>query len=489
MALPVAPPPKSNDVAVLGWAGITVRIAWTLRALGVKVRPEVLRDARNHVLYHLDAAVPMPHAEDLALRWVEGYVARARGELPVDPWPADWEAPLSPRWREALAGSDPTVEAVLRKHYADGRSLSRLESQLPGVDRAALEAIQHGLREAIRKIRVTDGLPLEGWDNARVDRLLKRIAAYAPWPCPPPLNVAEGCHREHILACPRCDRLLRLVQNQVIAVDDLYPPTVGARPSGRARVLALQLHPDARRVRRSLNAELPVPAFPAGEDIVLLDGAAMEAIAPILRVAAEVGLPPREHLRGALIEGVGSWSAHGLLGPLPERAIREVHERSWGVVDGVGSLPEVLPEPPSAKRWWIGAAGMCAVAGAMVTLAMVAPGPVPGSTLEVGFSPGRGGTWVAFDVPESSVVTVVAERDGELVPVLASSTAADKALYAMGDGTYRVHVAADAVLIASADGPIPRLDRRLRDADASEEPIEALAEQLTSEASVAWYRR
>ena len=88
----------SDDIAVLGWHGITVRVAWTLLAQGVKVRPQVLRDAREHALYHLDKAVPLSIAEDLSTQLTGQFVQRARGRweryraelAPVLPILAPW---------------------------------------------------------------------------------------------------------------------------------------------------------------------------------------------------------------------------------------------------------------------------------------------------------------------------------------------------------------------------------------------------------------
>ena len=77
--------------------------------------------------------------------------------------------------------------------------------------RASLEAVRSGLREVVRRIAQSDGLPLSGWTDERVDRMLRRLAAWSPGPCPSPLVVAEGCHQEHVVRCPRCERLTRLL--------------------------------------------------------------------------------------------------------------------------------------------------------------------------------------------------------------------------------------------------------------------------------------
>ncbi len=490
MALPVAPPPKSNDVATVGWAGLTVRIAWTLLVQGVKVRPEVLREARTHVLYHLDPATSLPHAEDTATHLTEAWVARVRGKPWNDPNPVDWEMPISPRWRRALERAlDPLSDAVFRKHYGDNRGLNRLETSLD-VDRVSLEAVQSGLREVVRRIAVADGLPLDGWTAERVDRLLCRLAAWSPGPCPPVLDVAEGCHREHVAQCARCDRLARLVRTGVLELDDLFPPTVGARPTQRTRALVLQLHPDARKHRARLLKELPVTGFPLGDDRILLDAALLEEAAPLLRMATEVELPPREHLRGAIVEGPGQWSPRGLVGPLAERGSREALHRSWGVVDGLGELPHALPEPPSATAWWATAGGLWAVGATLLALLLVRPaGPAP-ETLRAEFTPGRGGIWAAFDVPDEELVYVVSEEQpGELRVALTSADAGDKASWSTGDGGYLAHLAGTGVLVASAAAPLPDFELRVARAGGSEDPLGTLASDLRGEARVAWTRR
>lgn len=489
MALPVAPPPRSNDVAVQGWAGLTVRVAWTLLTLGVKVRPEVLRDARVHALYHLDSAVPLPHAEDLATHVTEAFVARVRGRALADPAPQDWEMPISPRWRRTLERAlDPLAQAVLKKHYGDNRSLDRLESSLE-VDRSTLEGVVAGLREVVRQIAVTDGLPLDGWSPERIDRLLRRLAAWSPGPCPPVLDVAEGCHREHVAQCARCDRLSRLVRSGVLEVDDLFPPSLGARPIQRTRVLALQIHPDARAHRALLLRELPVAAFPHADDRILVPAAALEAVAPVLRMAAEVEAPARMHLRGAVVEGPGQWTPRGLLGPLADRAGREVLHRSWGAIDALGELPAALPDPPSARGWWasagflgIAAAGLLAFAAGFHTVA-----PAPGLRTE--FTSGRGGIWAAFDAPDEDYVYVVAMTEAGMSVVLASDDAGDKVDWATGDGSYRLHAAGSGLLVASSPTPVPDFALRVARLQGARDPLATLASELQPVAAVSWATR
>lgn len=442
-----------------------------------------------HVLWHLDPATPLPHAEDVATFRTEEFVARARGRRLDDPWPQDWEMPLSPRWRRALARAlDPLADAVFRKHYGDNRGLKFLETSLDA-DRVSIEAGRAGLREAMRRVAVHDGLPVDDWTPERVDRLLHRLAAYAPGPCPPVLDVAHGCYREHLATCARCDRMARLVRSGVLEVDDLFPPTVGARPSGRASALAIHFHPDGRKHRRKLVEELgKVPSFPLGDDLLLVDGAHAEVVHQALRTAALVGAPPREHLRAVLVEGPGTWSPRGLLGPLPDRAAREVVHRSWGTVEGMGDLPGELPEPPSARSWWTGVAAIALLGLASVAF-LSAPSRAERTGLEVAFDEGRGGTWAAFDVPEEALVTMVGLRGQRLEVVLRSESAADKAVLATGDGSYRAHVAGEALLVVASERPIADLDRLLLGAGAADDPLGALVAALPDGVEAKAYRR
>ncbi|MCA9491659.1 MAG: hypothetical protein KC621_17125 [Myxococcales bacterium] len=488
MALPVAPPPRSNDVAIVGWAGITVRIAWTLLILGVKVRPEVLREVRAHVLYHLDPATPLPHAEDMATHLTEAWVARVRGKPLADPWPVDWEMPISPRWRRALDRAlDPVAQAVFRKHYGDNRGVSRLETSLD-IDRVSIEAIQAGLREVVRRVAVSDGLPLDGWPPQRIDRLLRRLAAWSPGPCPPVLDVAEGCHREHVASCARCDRIARLVRSNVLEVDDLFPPSVGARPTQRTRAVVLQLHPEARAHRSRLLRELSVPAFPLEDDRIVFDAALLDEATPLLKMATEVELPARHQLRGAIVEGPGSWSPRGLIGPLSDRGAREVLHRSWGTVDQLGELPHALPEPPSARGWWAASVSLGLVGALIVGMLVAAPTAGQGQRLDARFVEGRGGWWASFDVPDEELVYVVGEEAGALVVALQSEGSADKVDLSTGDGSYRVHLAGRGALVASSPRPVPDFDLLVARAQGAPDPLGTLASELDGTAAVRWVR-
>ena len=370
---------------------------------------------------------------------------------------------------------------------ATNRSFERLGASL-GVDHIELEAARAGLREVVRQIAVGDGLPLESWPDARIDRLLRRLAAWAPGPCPRPLDVIEGCDRDHLRACPRCDRLARLVQSRILEPDQLLPPSIGARPTGRTEVVALQIHRDARGVRRALVEELAVPSFPMGNRVLLIDGQYVDAVHRAVVTAAEVGAPGAEHLRMVHLEGRGRWGQFGLAGSLPERAWHELQERPWGHADGLGPLPEELPEPPSARPWWGLVLLLAAIVGLMLTGLPEPTGEAPPG-LEVAFVKARGGVWAHFDVPETAWVTVVAEDPGGLQVVMRSQTAGDKIVYAVGDGTYRLHAPGRGLLLAVHPRPLRDLDGWVAAAAGARNPLQTLADGLREEAEVEFIRR
>jgi hypothetical protein len=477
MALPVSPAPKSDDVAVHGWAGLTVRVAWTLLTAGVRVRPEVLDAARRHALYHIPPSTELPKAEDRAGHLVRRFVAQARGRPYADAWPSDAEMVLTDRWARSFAGlRDRTAHVVFRLHYGDEKSLAQVEQKL-GVDRIAVEAARGGLREVLRGVARVDGVPLDTWPAERLDRVLNRLAAWSPDACPPTWDVVNGAHRAHLQACARCSRMLRLVTAGILDHSDLTPPTLKARPRESTAVLALHFHPDGRAHRASLAAALPTGAHAIGDDLLLVDARQPALVRETLALAAEVALPARQHLRGAVLEGAGEWTRFGPVGPLATAAAAEVRTRGWGVVDGIGALPDALPAPPDAWNAWGAVAGLAATAGLAIWLAQLAsPGPSPG--IDVDFTSTARGTWTRFDVPEARRVHLVGLEDGHPRAVLVSDTAADKASLAIGDGTYRALVPGAEVLLVAAAGPLPMAELIAEASRSTDAPLSALAREI-----------
>ena len=475
--------PPSDDIAQRGWSAITVRIAWTLLSMGVRVRPDVLRDARQNAVLHLEPTESLTHAEDVAEACTRRLVSRARRRGDSDPWPQDWAMPVSARWRRSLDRSmTPRARAVLKHHYADNRPLAHLASKME-LDLIALEAARGGLREVVRRAGLKDGVPLEQWSPERIDRLLSRLAAFSATSCPPLIDVLDGAHRSHTSHCTRCDRARRLIRRGILTLEDLVPPSLGARPGTDTQLLAIHLHPSGRHHRAGLLAELGSIAFPVDDDVLLIDMAEPEPVKRVLHLAAELGVPSRDHIRGCLVSGRGVWSRFGLLGPLATDGITEARLRPWGTIDSIGELPEPLPEPPSAAPLWAAVLALAAVLLVLLRLTVLAPVPVDTPhNLQTAFVEGRHGHWASFDVDDDALVSVIAQTEEGLKVVLASTGAGDKAALALGDGSYRAH-ASGPLLIAAHPEPL-ELDTAIAMASSAPRPLDALYIRLTQQPEV-----
>jgi hypothetical protein len=481
MPLPITSTSLPPDVAAQGWAALTVRVAWTLLSLKVRPKAQVLRDARDHVLFHLEPTTPLARAEDLAAIYTRGFVARARRQVWNDPWPQDMEMPLSPRWRRALDEAlRPLAAMVFQQHYGYGRSLDDLERRMR-VERLMLDEARGSIREIVRRVGCEDGLPMEGWSPERIDALLTRLAAFSVHESPPLDEVADGCHEEWVNVCPRVDRTVRLVRAGVLHPDDLASPGPSARPADRVRVLAIHFYPDARRHRAAIAKEIGGHTQPVGDDVLLVDAGPDQRAIHILTIAAELGLPAREHLRAVLVEGPGRWSRHGLLGPVPETARARVRSIGWGFVEGQGELPPPLPPAPSPRRWWWAAAASLAVAGLAWAVALRPMPAVADVPVDVEFTEGRGGIWVNFDADELAYISLIKVVDGRLEIVFAGANVADKASFATGDGRYRLHALGSAVLLVSTATPIENLPSLIAEAGAASDPLAELTGALRRE--------
>ncbi|MFT7518660.1 MAG: hypothetical protein ACI9MC_000792 [Kiritimatiellia bacterium] len=480
MALPVSSSPLPPDVAVHGWAAISVSVAWTLLAMRVRPRAEVLRDARDHALYHIPRHTSVARAEDLAAHYTRLFVRQARQDSADDPWPQDIAMPMSPRWRRAVDDTArPLTAAVFRHHYGYNRALESLEGKLQ-VDRVALEGARGGLREIVRGVARDDGVSLDSWPKERLDRFLRRLAAFSIYDSPPLVEVAEGCHQEWIARCPRCDRTARLARAGVLTSEDLIPALLGARPSGRVRVLAVHLHPDAKCHLGALIKEVGGHVMVRSDDLALFDVTNDEGALAMLRLAAEVESPHRDHMRAVIVDGLGRWSKHGLLGELAGTACMRVLSQSWGVTDGLDHLPVPLPPPVSPRSWWMTVAALSVAALAAIWFA-VAPTPVVDATaLDVDFTRGRGGIWVQFDTAQHARLTLVQQDEGRLEVLLSPEDLESRHAYATGDGSYRLHTLADGVLLASSGDDLSGFQDLVVAAQGGADPLADLAQSLRS---------
>lgn len=471
-----------HDVADLAWGAVTVRIAWTLISRGL--RPDLVNDLRDHVFYLLPPETPAHVAEDRAELLTRAFIARARGQALDEPWPDDWDVPPPLLWRVRLhKGAQGLSQRVLQEHYANELDLRKVASRLQE-DLLAVEAAREGLREIVRTTALGDGLALSGWTEARLDRLLHRLAALGDDDAPPLHEVAEGRHPAWVEACPRCRRAWSLVQQGILTRAELIPPTGGGRPRATTRVLALQLQRDATSLRDALRQELPSPRLSVGDDTLLVPADDLPAIAAILKLATELERPDPSRLRGVVLQGPGRWCKSGLLGPLHESALQSLRGAAWGAVDGLGELAPPLPPLPSPGRARLVAAATAVAALALIRLAVLSVPERPAYAIDADFVAARGGWWVDLDVDDRAYLGVVVRRDGALEVRRAGDAVTEKAPLAVGDGRYRFHEVADGVLVISSPEPLS-LAALIADVEPNAEPLSALQRQVQALPGVA----
>ncbi len=477
----------SSTVADL-WLPVTVRVTWELVQSRVPLTSGLLDDVREHVLRHLPEGISATGAERLATAHAQDFISRARGgqiagvELPPPP---EFEPPES--WSRRLsAGLSPDFDTVLQLHYGDGEPLESLEART-GADRGTLEAACAGLRATLRAIADTDAVTLEHWSDEQVDQLVGQIAGRVAPSCPPPDDLALPSSAEHARRCSRCRCAVRLIQGGKLTPHELYPPLDRPPvPEGSVGVLALHLHPDARRYRKRLQRVLGAHLLSAGPDVWLVREEDIARVMEALHVLCEEGTPKRIHLRGAVVEGPARWSEGLLLGPLALEAIDAAQMVAWSDVRGAGELPAALPPAPKARDWWAGAAAL-AVLNAAVALWLLNPGlPPPTVPVEAEFADLGSGWDVRFDTSDLAVVDVVVLDDRGLRVHRAGLQAA-KGAWSTGDGEYQIRLPGRGVaLVTSPEGvALDELIIRSKNEAAPLETLAGLVREADNRADVA----
>lgn len=479
MLAPASPSTSADEGRSRLWLPVTIRVAWELLLARVRIRPAVLADAREHVLRCLPSGVSEEEAEALASVYTRDYLGRARHHRyqrpPLDP---DLSLPVPRAWREQLVATlDPVADAVLRMHYGDGLAMEEVERHA-AIHRAVLDGATEGLREAMRVIASEGGGREEEWPDARIDGLLRRVATLAGSGCPGPAGLLSEAGREHAGRCPRCSRGVRLIRQGVLAPTDLFPPEGEplVAPS-RCGVMALLLHPDARKHREALAEVLDEIAIEVGNDGWLVPADEIPELLPALRALAEQGTPPRHQVRGAVVEGPGRWRRNVILGPVPVAALEEARSRPWAEIDRVGELPAPLPPPPSAAGWWVVALGCAALAALAGVSALTPPAPEIATPIEAAWTRAEAGWDLRFDADDLAVLDVVVQDDQGL-RVLERGILAEKGRWATGEGDFTLSLpAARAAVIASAEG-VADLEDLVAAARVSADPVRDLAARL-----------
>jgi len=466
-------------------AAVTVRVAWSLMMSGIRLRPGVLKDARDHVLYCLPTSVEADEAEQQTDQLAEDYLNRVKGgRLRHLSRESGADIVLHEGLRARLvAALDPVSDAVLRLHYGDGMPLEQVE-RTAAIDGSALIAAQEGLRISVREILLGEGLG-GSWTDDKLDTALGRLANMALPGCPEPLELLADQHRAHVDACPRCSRAVRLIRGGLISPSDLLAPS-DAGPHPDVVVGALILHPDARRVRRKLERVMGPGAVRAGPDVWLMSKDELAQMGPGIRGLVSDGVLPRHHLRGAVVRGKGRWSGAVLLGPTAIEAIESARSRPWSEIDTLGELPPPRPTPPKPTRWWMAAAVLMTLTGVVGVDTFKAQPQQPDVPVEATFTAAEDGWEITFDLADFAVLDVVA-LGAEGLTIVHGDVRASRGQWATGGGAYRLYVPDPHVaLIASTTG-VAELNTLVQAARSSPTPLQTLESQLLlAHPTVAW---
>jgi hypothetical protein len=463
--------PQLGDPQVTIWFTVTVRVAWELMLAGFRVRPGLLSDARDHALACLPDGVGADEAESLAGAATQDYLGRVRHGLyqrmsPIE----DLDLTIDRRWREQIFDTvDPVGDAVLRLHFGDGMELGAVE-RTAALGSTVIEGAREGIREAVRAI--VSGQGLEGWNDERVDRLIRRIVAMPAAGCPAPTHLLSDSCRAHLDKCPRCSRAVRLIRGGLLAPLDLVAPG-GPAQDKQAQVAVILLHPDSRKHAKRLSRVLGERAIKLHADAWLVDRTELSLIGPALKSLAEDSRPPRHHLRGAVVKGPGRWSGSVLLGPVAISALDTARSRPWAEIDQLGELPAPRPPAPSALRWWL-VAGVAAGLAGLVGYQVMQPELIPPSTpISVEFHRLDQDWAIRFETEDLAVVDVVGlGPDG--LEVLHAGARSEKGRWATGDGRFQLIVpGAEVALIASESG-VPELQGLVSQARSQAQPMVAL---------------
>ncbi len=446
-------PAHSADPHRRHWGPITVRVCWDLVGAGIRPRPQVLREIREHALLNLGVHADTVEAEDTASQAVVDWLARREGDYRPFPVPDLADILPDPGWRRAILDEcEPLHEAVFGLRYGDGVPIDQVVARV-GVEASWVRAALEALRSVGRAVVAEDGLSTEGWTDAQVDALLTRVANTAGNSCPGPEGLLTELGRTHGEQCPRCSRAHRLISGGFLAPGALFAPDDGpVLVNERVELLCLQLSPDAVSYTRLVLGQLGdhVRMISGGLLLVNVDG--VPDLEERMAALTERAMPSLGQLRGVRQVVRGQWGRQAVLGPGPLALADALGQVPWGEVEGL-TLPEPLPPPPSSLRWYgsLLLAGLLAVGAGVFAWTHRAPPPAfPASA-------SRTQEAMVFDTDDTAYVDVVAIDGRAGTTLFHSETPSDKGSIATGDGRYGLAADSDFVVVLTAPQPIPNV--------------------------------
>lgn len=470
---------------------ITIEMAWTLHQARIKVVDALLEEVREHVLLSLPDELGLGDIGPWTRRLVADYLERVLEHSYRGPQAEQAGLPtVDETWRQAIEEAcDPMALAVLRLRFGDGLPPAEVARHC-GLDLSSLQAVIEGLRELMRaEARARIGAVSGGvaWTDALLARVVTAVGASCPEASTlvgivqgrEPVSRQEQRLQAHASSCPHCARGVRLLRAGILQPVHLEAPGQHSTlPSGTVHMLALHLHPRARQHLRGLAGALGRGVLRVGEDSLLVDLALSPGWKDVLAQRARMGLPSRDQVRGAVYRGPGRCTSRVVIGPAPVTVLELSRARPWGEVDEIPALPDPLPPPPSVARWWSMAVAIGALAVLVGCWALLVRKDRAAYPIQAHISDGGGAVIARFDVDDHAFVNAYTFGPDGVVPKLESSTSADKAMLATGDGDFELITLEPGVVIVSAPGPIADLGKVWRRSDLLSEGAEGIRERI-----------
>ncbi|HCH61763.1 MAG: hypothetical protein CL927_16500 [Deltaproteobacteria bacterium] len=478
--MPTIPPPGHavTDLRDL-WLPVTVQVAWTLVKRGYTVTPELLSDAREHLLRGVDLTLPVDAIEWLAKPWTLDYLARRVDRTVAVPPKSGPELSIpAAAWRAELDEQiDRAMEAVLRLVYAEGLSIKKAAHHLRCRPELLVKA-----RRRLRAYLTERLLGYEGWSGtppeAVLDTMLQRLASLAAPGGPGPLGLMSPAGLAHAETCPRTNRAIRLIRRGHLTPQALLLPRGTRHPaSGSVVVVGLHLHPDAHRHAGPIRAFLEGRSMQPAPGTWLLPEEVETDLYERLSSLAIKGQPARHHVRATRIQGSGRWSGRTLLGPVANGAVEATRAVPWGNICGRPALPLPAPPLPSAHTWWV-AAVVAAAATILLGVQAARPEAVSSPTpIEASFKPQDQGWEVSFDVPDNAVIDVVSVEGAE-VRIVHRSMRSARGAWATGYGRFKARIPGESVAFLASPSGIHDLERLVLEASEHVDPLAVLSASI-----------